>query len=153
MRLHSKSFSKAKHAEFMYSAKERDERQLEMMEDDNKHELKQLEREPGCLLPEHDRRAEPEPHSEDLRVVLPSSRGFGGAASLASLPGTLARDQGEGCIESAPKTRWSGIHGGFGTTKPAVAFSVLVNFFETIHGDKGEELRKRVSEGPRCWQP
>lgn len=64
----------------MYSAKERDTRQLEMMEDDNKHELKQLEREPGCLLlPKHDWRAEHETHSGDLKAVLPSSQGLAGA--------------------------------------------------------------------------
>lgn len=40
MRLHSNSVSKAEHAEVIYSAKERDtEEQLDMLEDDDKHEL------------------------------------------------------------------------------------------------------------------
>lgn len=43
MRLCSKSTSKAKRAEFMLSIKERDtEKWLEMTEDDDKHELRQL---------------------------------------------------------------------------------------------------------------
>lgn len=102
MRLHSKSISKAKHAEFIYSTKVGGAGN-EMVEDDDKHDFKPLQRVPGCLTAQrHGQRSEPQTQSEASMLYFQFSCGAPGGfkemAALALVPSTFTKGQGEAWV-------------------------------------------------------